>query len=156
MNTYDPIDEYKTTFASTMIIDLETDNKIVYIVFNPLESDGEHSLLAEIFTAYKDYGSPSYDSGLPCNPGDEMAIREMVIANIESGNIVWAEREDENIVSEYYNGAELSDEKIVKAIRQAANDYEDGAILEAKETLMVIIEAIDDFEDDFEDDEDED
>jgi len=153
MNVFDPIDEYKTTFANTMIIDLGTDNKIVYIIFNPLESDGEHSLLAEIFTAYKDYGSPMYDSGHPCNPGDEMVIREMVIANIEGGNIVWEEREDESAVNEYYNGKELSDDKIVEAIRQAADDYEDGAILEAKETLMVIIDAIDDFEDNYDDDE---
>lgn len=147
MNTYDPIDEYKTALATTMIIDLGVDNKIVYIIFNPIESDDEHSLLAEVFTAYKDYGSPEYDSGLPCNPGDEMAIREMVIANIEDGNIVWAEREDENIVNEYYNGKELSDTKIVEAIRQAADDYEDGAIIEAKEALMVVVDAIDAFED---------
>lgn len=43
----------------------------------------------------------------------------------------------------------LKDEKIVKALRKAADSYENGEIAEVHETLMEIVAAIDEFATDF-------
>ena len=40
---------------------------------------------------------------------------------------------------------ELKDREILKALAQAAKDYEDGAILEARDALADIVIAIDHF-----------
>lgn len=42
---------------------------------------------------------------------------------------------------------ELKDRDIIAALKQAAIDYEDGAILEVRDTLAEIVEAIDEFDD---------
>ena len=93
MNNYDAFkkDEFKTVTANTMIIDLGTqeDGKIIYIVFNPLKADEEHSLMAEVFTACKDSDGLISQFECPCNPGDELAIREMVIGNYLNDNLFW-------------------------------------------------------------------
>lgn len=47
-------------------------------------------------------------------------------------------------------GKELRDDKILKALKQAAKDYEDGAISEAQDVLADIVEAIDEFTDNYE------
>lgn len=44
----------------------------------------------------------------------------------------------------FKNGA-LDDDEIVMALAQATNDYEDGAIIEARDLLSEIIAAIDEF-----------
>jgi hypothetical protein len=41
------------------------------------------------------------------------------------------------------NGAELDDEKIVEALTQAAEDYENGELVEVRDLLKEIIDAID-------------
>ena len=46
----------------------------------------------------------------------------------------------------FYKNGELKDKKIVAALRQAADDYENGEILEVKGVLIDIINAITDFE----------
>lgn len=42
---------------------------------------------------------------------------------------------------------ELLDREIAAALRQAANDYENGEILEVRDALEEIVEAINEFED---------
>lgn len=158
MNNYDDFkrDSFKTCAATTMIIDLQTeDNKIIYIVFNPLESDQEHALMAEVFTAYKDYGSPESQFGSPCNYGDELAVREMVIGNYLNNNLFWEERVDDEDYEEtagLYDGDSLDDKEIVKIIKGAADDYENGAILEAHDKLLAVVDAIAEFNNDYSED----
>lgn len=158
MNNYDDFkrDSFKTCVATTMIIDLQTeDNKIIYIVFNPLESDQEHALMAEVFTAYKDYGSPESQFGSPCNYGDELAVREMVIGNYLNNNLFWEERVDDEDYEEtagLYDGNLLDDKEIVKIIKEAADDYENGAILEAHDKLLAVVDAIAEFNNDYSED----
>lgn len=158
MNNYDDFkrDGFKTCVATTMIIDLQTeDNRIIYIVFNPLESDQEHALMAEVFTAYKDYGSPELQFGSPCNYGDELAVREMVIGNYLNNNLFWDERIDDEDYEEtagLYDGDLLDDKEIVKIIKEAADDYESGAILEAHDKLLAVVDAIAEFNNDYSDD----
>lgn len=45
----------------------------------------------------------------------------------------------------YLNGNELNDRAIVDALRQAAKDYENGEIIEVRDTLAEIVNAIDEF-----------
>lgn len=42
---------------------------------------------------------------------------------------------------------ELRDKELLAALKQAAIDYEDGAIVEVRDTLAEIVEAINEFED---------
>ena len=158
MNNYDDFkkDAFNTSLATTMIIDLHTeDNKIIYIVFRPSdEVDKEHQLLAEVFTAYKDYGSPESQFGSPCNYGDELAVREMVIGNYLNNNLFWEERVDDEGYEEtagLYDGDSLNDEEIIKTIKEAADDYENGEILEAHDKLLVVVDAIAEFNNDYDD-----
>ena len=46
-------------------------------------------------------------------------------------------------------GTELKDDKILKALKQAAKDYEDGAISEVRDMLADIVDAIDEFTDNY-------
>lgn len=46
----------------------------------------------------------------------------------------------------FYRNKRLEDEKIIAALKQAAKDYEDGAIAEAQEVLNEISYAIDEWE----------
>lgn len=154
MNNYDDFnkDSFNTCLSTTMIIDLKTeDQKIIYIIFRPSdEVDKEHSLLAEIFTAYKNYGSPESQFGAPCNYGDEMAVREMVIGNYLNGNLFWKEKEDEYIDnSDYYDGESLDDTGIIKAIETALEDYKNGAIIEAHDNLLAVVDSISEYAHDY-------
>jgi hypothetical protein len=49
-------------------------------------------------------------------------------------------------MSKFFKNGELQDKKIVKALNQAAEDYENGEIIEVKDVLIEIINAITDFE----------
>lgn len=49
-------------------------------------------------------------------------------------------------MSKFFKKGELQDKKIVAALHQAAEDYENGEIIEVKDVLMEIINAITDFE----------
>ena len=49
-------------------------------------------------------------------------------------------------MSKFFKNGELDDKKIIKALKHATQDYEDGAILEAKNVLVKIVNAITDFE----------
>ena len=106
MNNYDDFkkDTFDTYFSTTMIIDLKTkDEKFIYIIFIQTdENDKKHPLIGEVFTAYKHYGSPVYQFGLPCNYGDEMAVRELVIKNYLNDELSWEEWIDD-IDNEYGN-----------------------------------------------------
>ena len=53
-------------------------------------------------------------------------------------------------MSKFFKKGELQDEKIATALRQAAEDYENGEIAEVKDTLIEIINAITDFEQEYE------
>lgn len=53
-------------------------------------------------------------------------------------------------MSKFYRNGELKDKKIIAALEQAAKDYENGEIVEVKEVLIEIINAIKDFEQDYE------
>ena len=46
----------------------------------------------------------------------------------------------------FWKKGELEDQKIVDALRQAAKDYENGAIAEVRDVLIEIVNAIDEFE----------
>lgn len=46
----------------------------------------------------------------------------------------------------FWKNKELDDEAIIKALKQAAEDYADGAIAEVRDSLVEIINAIDEFE----------
>lgn len=52
-------------------------------------------------------------------------------------------------MSKFYNKGELQDKAIAAALRQAAEDYENGEIAEVKDLLIEIINAITDFEVDY-------
>lgn len=45
----------------------------------------------------------------------------------------------------FFKNHELLDKEIIKALKQAAKDYEDGAILEARDALADIVQSIDEF-----------
>ena len=47
--------------------------------------------------------------------------------------------------NKFYGNGKLKDKKIVEALRNAANDYENGELIEVRDTLLDIINAIDDF-----------
>ena len=49
-------------------------------------------------------------------------------------------------MSKFFKKGELQDKKIAAALRQAADDYENGEIIETKDVLIEIINAITDFE----------
>lgn len=48
--------------------------------------------------------------------------------------------------NKFFKNGELQDKQIVKALYQAAEDYENGEIIETKDVLIEIINAITDFE----------
>ena len=43
------------------------------------------------------------------------------------------------------DGIQLKDAEVVAALQRAIADYEDGALLEAQETLLTVCAAIDEF-----------
>ena len=45
----------------------------------------------------------------------------------------------------FFKNHELLDKEIVTALKPAAKDYEDGAILEARDALADIVQSIDEF-----------
>lgn len=103
MNNYDDFkrDNFTTVLTNTMIIDIpDDDDKIVYIIFEPMDeerySDTEHALIAEVYTSRESCVLFKHQFGLPCNYGDELAVREMVIKNYLNGNLFWADDEDED------------------------------------------------------------
>ena len=49
-------------------------------------------------------------------------------------------------MSRFFKQGHLQDQKIVAALQRAAEDYENGEIVEVKDTLIDIINAITDFE----------
>lgn len=53
-------------------------------------------------------------------------------------------------MSKFFKKGELQDKKIVAALHQAAEDYENGEIIEVKDVLVEIINAITDFEQEYE------
>lgn len=46
----------------------------------------------------------------------------------------------------FWKNNELDDTAIIKALHQAVKDYEDGAIAEVRDSLVEIVNAIDEFE----------
>ena len=52
--------------------------------------------------------------------------------------------------SKFYVKGNLKDKKIVEALKNAAEQYENGEIAEVRDTLQDIIDAIDEFEADYE------
>ena len=53
-------------------------------------------------------------------------------------------------MSKFFKKGELQDKKIVAALRQAAEDYENGEIAEVKDVLIDIVNAITEFEEEHE------
>lgn len=53
-------------------------------------------------------------------------------------------------MSRFFKKGELQDKKIVAALHQAAEGYENGEIFETKDVLIEIINAITDFENEYE------
>lgn len=47
----------------------------------------------------------------------------------------------------YFEKDKLDDEKIIADLRQAAIDYENGEIIEVRDNLLDIIQAINEFDD---------
>lgn len=48
--------------------------------------------------------------------------------------------------SQFYANGELRDEKVIEALNEALCFYENGELLEARETLADIVKAIDEFD----------
>lgn len=48
----------------------------------------------------------------------------------------------------FYKNGELQDKEIVAAIRKAADSYENGELIEARDLLQDVVDAIDEFESD--------
>lgn len=48
--------------------------------------------------------------------------------------------------NDFFVGGELLDRRIVKALKKAATDYENGEIAEVRDLLMEIVDAIDEWE----------
>ena len=46
----------------------------------------------------------------------------------------------------FYKNGELEDKKIVEALRKAADAYENGELIEVRDLLQDIVDAIDEFE----------
>ncbi len=46
----------------------------------------------------------------------------------------------------FWKNKELDDAAIIKALNQAVKNYEDGAIAEVRDSLVEIVNAIDEFE----------
>jgi hypothetical protein len=53
-------------------------------------------------------------------------------------------------MNKFFKNGELKDKKIVEALHKAADDYENGEIVEVKDVLVEIINAITDFEQEYE------
>lgn len=51
------------------------------------------------------------------------------------------------MANKFYAKGELKDEKIVAALKRAANDYENGEIAEVYDLLLEIAAAIEEWED---------
>lgn len=49
----------------------------------------------------------------------------------------------------YLKNGELDDRKIIETLLRAAKEYEDGAIADVRDTLVEIVNAIDEFEDNY-------
>lgn len=49
----------------------------------------------------------------------------------------------------YYANGELKDEQIIQALKDAAEQYENGEIAEVRDILCEIVNAIDKFEKDY-------
>lgn len=49
-------------------------------------------------------------------------------------------------MSKFFKKGELQDKKIAAALRQAAEDYENGEIIEVKDVLIDIVNAITEFD----------
>lgn len=45
----------------------------------------------------------------------------------------------------FFKNHELLDEEIIKALKRAPNDYENGAIIEVRDVLYDIVQSIDEF-----------
>ena len=47
----------------------------------------------------------------------------------------------------FFKNGKLQDEMIISTLKLAANDYENGELVEVRDTLLEIIDAIDEFTD---------
>ena len=52
-------------------------------------------------------------------------------------------------MAKFFKKGELQDKQIAAALHQAAEDYENGEIVEVKDVLIEIINAITDFEQEY-------
>lgn len=53
-------------------------------------------------------------------------------------------------MSKFFKKGELQDKKIIAALKQAADDYENGEIAEVRDLLVEIVKAIDEFDKNYE------
>ena len=49
--------------------------------------------------------------------------------------------------TKFYKHGKLNDKKIIEALKDAIKDYEDGAIIECRDTLQDVVDSINEFED---------
>lgn len=49
-------------------------------------------------------------------------------------------------MAKFIKNGELNDEKITDALRKAAAEYENGALIEVRDLLLEIVDAIDEFD----------
>lgn len=54
--------------------------------------------------------------------------------------------DEEDVKMRFIKRGELEDKKIIAALRQAAEDYENGELVEVRDLLVEIVNAIDEFE----------
>ena len=52
------------------------------------------------------------------------------------------------MTTSFYKNGKLKDKEIVSALRQVADQYENGELIEVRDLLQDIVDAIDEFESD--------
>lgn len=78
--------------AKTTIINLNDEqNRVILVVFLPDDESDVNAPEAEVYTTYRDYGVIEYQFGIPYEVGKEILTTDMVIRNLESGNLHWGE-----------------------------------------------------------------
>ena len=78
--------------TKTTIINLNDEqNRVILVVFLPDDESDVNTPEAEVYTTYRDYGVINYQFSIPYEVGKENLTTDMVIRNLESGNLAWGE-----------------------------------------------------------------
>lgn len=68
----------------------------------------------------------------------------------EDCDFLWLNHTEKGKTMRFYKNGKLMDEEIASALRQAVNEFENGELIEVRDLLQDIVDAIDEFESDAE------